>query len=187
MVMVSNSFLGYVVENTNGNNHHFGVGPIGDALTFHLTVDYTVAFTSELDISVDSSYAGSWPFMGSIDGFVNASDDLSSGSSNFAYVQGTTQTAPGSPPASVSNSYPVAKNSESAIWTYDTSTNAITAQWFNMDGSKPPTSIVHILGANAFVITGDSGAVERAFGYSAVLTKFRFRSFLRICHGIPFG
>ncbi|KAJ7903085.1 hypothetical protein B0H13DRAFT_2025990 [Mycena leptocephala] len=109
--------------------------------------------------------------MGGIDGVVNDSN-LSSGSSNFAYIQGTTQTPPNSPPASVSNSYPSAEDSESAIWIYDASTNAITAQWINTDSSLPTTSIAYVSGSDS-LITGDSNAFLSAFATFSIV-KFVF-------------
>ncbi|KAJ7856292.1 hypothetical protein B0H13DRAFT_2673030 [Mycena leptocephala] len=172
-----------VTKTGTGNNNHFGVSDIGSALTLHFTVDPTAARTSQLDISAASSYAGSWPLMGGIDGVVNDSDNLSSGSSNFAYIQGTTQTPPNSPPASVSNSYPSAEDSESAIWIYDASTNAITAQWINTDSllpafafvafasaALPTTSIAYVSGSDA-LITGDSNAFLSAFATFSIVAS----------------
>ncbi|KAF7968601.1 hypothetical protein HWV62_30055 [Athelia sp. TMB] len=111
-----NTVVGYVAENT-GNANHFGItyDPTA-AIVFTLSVDPTAAVSSQLDISATTTtYEATWPLMGGIDGVVNDSNDLHTGSDNFAYIQGTTHTDPGSPPASVSNSYPSPEDAESAI------------------------------------------------------------------------
>ncbi|KAJ6588785.1 hypothetical protein B0H19DRAFT_1057910 [Mycena capillaripes] len=161
----TNDVLGYVAENT-GNNNHLGTGDLALAITFQFTVDSTLTTTS---------YAASWPLMGGIVGVVNVSDDLGTGSSNFCYIQGTIETPANSPPASVSNlnSYPSAEDSESAIWTYNSATNAITAQWVNTDSSLHPTSFEFISGSNALVMTGDSSTFERAFATSQTVHEKR--------------
>ncbi|KAF7986355.1 hypothetical protein HWV62_35360 [Athelia sp. TMB] len=155
-----NTVVGYVAENT-GNNH-FGItyDPTA-AILFSLSVDPTAAVSSQLDISATTTtYAATWPLMGGIDGVVNDSDDLHTGSDK------TTHTDPGSPPASVSNSYPSPEDAESAIWTYTSATQAITSQWVNTDSSLPPTAIEWVPGSNALAITGDSAAFESAFATS---------------------
>ncbi|KAJ7185514.1 hypothetical protein C8R46DRAFT_1207668 [Mycena filopes] len=162
--------LGYIAENTNNNNHFGLTTEKSAALGLQFTIDSTVVGASQLDIGAATSYAAAWPLMGAIDGVVNTSDNLSAGSTNFAYIQGVTHTPPSSPPASVSNSYPSAENCESAIWSYNALTNALTAQWVNTDGSLPPTAIAFVSGSNALLITGDYTAFSQAFATSQLVT-----------------
>jgi len=160
--------LGYLAEGTTFN--HFGVSVIGSALTVSFNVDPTATVSNTIDITASASYAATWPLMGGIVGVVSTDDSLSTGSSNYAYVQGTVETPAGSPPAAVSNSYPVSEHAESAIWSYNSVTLAITPQWVNTDSSLPPTSLVYVSSSNAIILTGDVASFETPFSSSSPVT-----------------
>lgn len=64
-------------------------------------------------------------------------------SCSYAFLGGVSQTPPGSGAMSGENTFFMATgyegNYQSAIWSYDSTSQAITAQWINTDGSAPPT------------------------------------------------
>ncbi|KAJ7859861.1 hypothetical protein B0H14DRAFT_2577028 [Mycena olivaceomarginata] len=66
---------------------------------------------------------------------------------------------------------------ESAIWSYDPATQAITAQWINTDGSAPATHIVYANDFNqALVLTGSVAAFQDIYVRPAALDwRRRFR------------
>ncbi|KAJ7493697.1 hypothetical protein FB451DRAFT_1215152 [Mycena latifolia] len=163
--------VGYVYQ-ASGSTNHFGVTTdMSSALSFMLSVDSTVVSSSGINIAATTStYATTWPYMGGIVGVINTNANLASGSPNFAYVQGTSLTPDDSPAASVSNSYPTIEKSESAIWNYDASTGAISAQWINIDGSAPATAIVYVAGSNALVLAGDASVFASSFPGSYAVT-----------------
>ncbi|KAI0073097.1 hypothetical protein K474DRAFT_1603949 [Panus rudis PR-1116 ss-1] len=116
------------------------------------------------------------PFLGLVSGFANSSPNLRAGSSNYAYLAGVSQTAPGSPPQTLPNSFTDATRIrelvESAIWSYDPATRALSALWFNTDGSPAPaTTILYVPTSDAFAVTGDAGAFLRAFGNGQVAVR----------------
>jgi hypothetical protein len=67
---------------------------------------------------------------------------------SYAVIGGTQQSPAGSAPSDGVSSYSFAANEdkkyESAIWSYDPATQAITAQWINASGTLPATSIVYV-------------------------------------------
>ncbi|KAJ7084710.1 hypothetical protein C8R44DRAFT_821902 [Mycena epipterygia] len=163
------SVLGFISQASGFN--HFGVSADStQALDFQFSVDSTVTSSAGINIVASSTYAATWPYIGGIVGAANSNADLSSGSFNYAFIQGTSLTPDDSPPAAVSNSYPAVKQSESAIWNYDATTGAITAQWVNIDGSTPATSIMYVSGSNALVATGDATVFAAAFSGSEAVT-----------------
>jgi len=143
---------------------------VNDALFFSFSTLVGETISSQLDINAESTYKASFPLMGAIVGVASSNDNLNSGSLNYAYIQGTTHTDPGAEPQSNSNSYPAQENSESAIWTYNSVTNEITAQWVNVGGGKPTSYILYVTGSNALILTGDPGAFNDAFGSSPTVT-----------------
>jgi hypothetical protein len=146
---------GYIGEELD-STHHFGVADDANALLFRFSVPAGSKPSDQLDITSDATYSGSWPYMG---GILSSDDqDLKHGSSNFAYIQGTTRTDPDATPQSVSNSWSNSKKAESAIWSYNPNTKEITAEWINSDSDSE--DVKFILNQNQtpinLVITGDS-------------------------------
>ncbi len=107
----------------------------------------------------------SFPLVGGIVGFANNSDNLGSGSFNYAYLGGTTATAPGATPQTGANAFTSAtgipERIESAIWTINDA-NQLKPQWINTDSSKPATHLMDITGI--LVVTGDTTAFRNTFG-----------------------
>jgi hypothetical protein len=81
--------------------------------------------------------------------------------------------SPNSPPANVGNSFSavtsIPKNSESAVWSFDPVTLAITPQWVNTDLSHPKTIIVYT--QDVLLFTGDFTAFVNIFGPSRHLVR----------------
>ncbi|KAJ7461212.1 hypothetical protein FB451DRAFT_490584 [Mycena latifolia] len=124
---------------------------------------------SQLGLTATNGPSAGVPFFGAISGFASSSDDFGAGSPNYAYLGGTTQTAGGATPSSGTNSFTTAtgipENFESAIWSYDFATQALSAQWINTDGSAPATHLLYANDANqALVLTGDVQALRNNFG-----------------------
>ncbi|KAG8910074.1 hypothetical protein FRC01_006561, partial [Tulasnella sp. 417] len=122
----------------------------------------------ELDVHADNGPSSTYPYFGTR--FASTSDDLSPGSFNYAYITGTTQTPPGSPPSTEdnNNSFTTAttipERSESAVWKFNPGTQDLSAQWINTDGSRPKTHLVYYAPDNVLIITGDVAAFQRNFG-----------------------
>jgi hypothetical protein len=93
-----------------------------------------------LDFTQNNDNRGT--FFGFVVGRDSTSSDISSGSFNYLYIDpvaapGTTPGAtPQSSPSYFSTSSGLDKQTETAVWSIDLTTNAITAQWINSDGSK---------------------------------------------------
>ncbi|KAG8680566.1 hypothetical protein FRC11_002292, partial [Ceratobasidium sp. 423] len=90
------------------------------------------------------------------------------GNYNYAYITGTKQTESGPPvpgDTSFSTKTGIPSAYESAIWVYDTETNAITPQWTNTDGSMPATHILYADDGNeVLLLTGDPQAFRSGTG-----------------------
>lgn len=114
-----------------------------------------------------------YPYLGGIVGFASTNDDLAPGSANYAYLGGTTFTAPGAGPTAGPNSFSdataVPEKFESSIWSIDGS-NVLTAQWVNTNLSPVPAHIMLI--GDVLAITGDVAAFSSAFGGQEVALAF---------------
>lgn len=132
-----------------------------------LEVVFSDAPGSQMDMYANNAPSSSHPFVGAISGFASTDDDFGPGSYNYAFIGGTSQTAPGSAAVPGENTFFMATgfegNYQSAIWGYNPTSQAITAQWMNSDGSAPPTQILYANDENqALCLTGDAGALRSA-------------------------
>ncbi|KAG8908706.1 hypothetical protein FRC01_007279 [Tulasnella sp. 417] len=126
-----------------------------------------------LDFVADNGPSTSYPYLGGVVGFASTSDNLGPGSYNYAYVAGTEHIPSRTPQAtdqndpnnSFSATTGIAASAEGAIWKYDPTTQDITAQWINTDGSASATYLVYANDFNqAFILTGDVEVFQGAFG-----------------------
>jgi len=128
-------------------------------------LDVSVPTGSGVDITASNGPNPTYPFVGGIVGFVSSNNDISSGSSNYTYIGGTTQTPSGSPPVSGANAFTnatgIPEDIESAIWTVNPD-GTLVPQWVNTDSSTPVTHLVDITGILA--TTGDTTAFGSTFG-----------------------
>ncbi|KAG8772454.1 hypothetical protein FRC12_003071 [Ceratobasidium sp. 428] len=112
---------------------------------------------------------GTFPYLGGAVGFASDSDDFHPGSPNYSYLVGTQKTDPGSPAMVGDSSFGTATgipaDYQSAIWTLNPESMAITAQWINSDGSAPHTEMCYADDGNqAILLTGDRDALNENFG-----------------------
>jgi hypothetical protein len=127
----------------------------------------SVSFTgpSQFSILTLNGSSADAPFLGGIVGFASSSDNLGTGSFNYAYLGGTAQTASGAAPgpgaSAFDDSTGIPEDIESAIWPLNGS-NALLPQWLNTDLSQPPIFIMDI--TNILVLTGDPAAFQDTFG-----------------------
>ncbi|KAF7316168.1 hypothetical protein MIND_00135000 [Mycena indigotica] len=145
----------------------FNVDPNpANAIIFEIQLDPTMQNGSKLNIkATTTSYAATYPFMGGIVGAASSSNDFASGSPNYAYIQGTSQTPTGSGPQSVPNSFPGSPSfAESSIWSYDRVSTRVSPQWINTDGTSPATFPIYLPDYQAIAITGDVAEFTNQFG-----------------------
>jgi len=144
------------------------------ALVVNFTLPHGATSGSTLDLGVQTLPGGS--FFGTTVGRDSTSDDFAPGSFNYGYIEGTAQTPPNSPPQLVPNYFAVssglAKPSESAIWSVDLTTGALTMQWVNTDGSKPATII--FVQSNHVYAGGDPDAFHSRFPAPVTTVTLRF-------------
>ncbi|KAF7316181.1 hypothetical protein MIND_00136300 [Mycena indigotica] len=173
----TNAPLGYVSQ-TQGTYAAYGLFVIdadpANAILFDIQLDPSLQSGSQLNIkATTTTYAATYPFMGGIVGVASDSNDFASGSSNYAYVQGTSQTSPNAPPQSVPNSFPSPASSESAIWSFDRTSLVVQPVWVNTDGTKPTTFLMYVDQTTSIAITGDVQAFSDRFGgASAIYFKY---------------
>ncbi|CAE6399567.1 unnamed protein product [Rhizoctonia solani] len=109
----------------------------------------------------------SFPYLSAALGFMSDGDDLGPGNANYLVITGNSgSTGSGSTPSkSTGNSYVTrtgqSANSETAIWTYDPTTQDIRVVWANTNGGSAPTKLVYIHDTET---AGDDGNTLAAAG-----------------------
>ncbi|KAG9044179.1 hypothetical protein FS837_008686 [Tulasnella sp. UAMH 9824] len=162
---------------------------VTDALIVNFKLPTGEARGSTLDFTFESSAApGNYPYLGLVQGRDDVDSNIAVGSWHYLYTTATGQTAPNATPQNPGNSWSYVfgkpRTSESAIvrlpsialarttlisldlvrkWSFDSATNAITAQWINTDGSKPPTYLWLEGITNALRATADPGQVDAKY------------------------
>ncbi|KZP09936.1 hypothetical protein FIBSPDRAFT_505086 [Athelia psychrophila] len=111
------------------------------------------------------------PFFGGIQGYRSSSPDLAAGSANYLFLGSVAHTSVAAVPASGTNSFTgltgINEGTESSIWSLDPTSEALTCQWINTDGSTPPC--VFAYAQNQFVVIGDLTTFQDAFGPAEVV------------------
>ncbi|KAJ7677060.1 hypothetical protein DFH06DRAFT_1429146 [Mycena polygramma] len=180
-----------LAKNTDGSDYGFVsntvniFGEYGDFLLAQLgglevSFSYLPDAQTQLNLFVTSSPTGSpSPYLGAVFSKQWASPILNLLTISEREVQSAMfslhtyyLTSPGAPAAGGTNTFATAtgidEDIESAIWSYDPATAALTAQWINMDSSAPNTVIVVVQGALA--LTSDPDAMASVFGPVTVVT-----------------
>ncbi|KAJ7489121.1 hypothetical protein FB451DRAFT_1390292 [Mycena latifolia] len=139
-VMGTSQFLGYVSASVNS----FGVygafqSTQGGAL--QVTFTYSGLAHTALSLSTPNGLNMAYPFFGATLGAPDNSYYLSTDNYVGAFLGGTTQVSAG-PPVMGSSTVLPSGWSESAIWTYDSTSRVLTPKWTNADGSSPPTTVI---------------------------------------------
>ncbi|CEL53636.1 hypothetical protein RSOLAG1IB_06491 [Rhizoctonia solani AG-1 IB] len=158
---------GYITPKFNKFGEYYAFQPDQDE-SLLVSFTYPVDAPTQLTFTAENGQAKqAYPLFGGIVGYGSTGDDFAAGNPDYAYLGGTTSTPAGSPATAGPNSFTTAtdieKNIESAIWAYDPTTQAITAQWINSDSSSPPTSIVYIP-EGLLALTGDVQTFSDTFG-----------------------
>jgi len=154
------------VSKTNGDAVGFMSKDLQSGLyTLDTSVDNTLAVTfttkasgtsDQIEIRDASNHRISSPYIG---GVIPSGGNLGPGSANYVQIVGVDHTNSGALPASSIGNGGI----ESSIWTYDSSTNKIAAQWINYDSSSPTTSIYYDPTAGgSFALTGDGELYQAA-------------------------
>ncbi|KAG9077512.1 hypothetical protein FRC06_008871, partial [Ceratobasidium sp. 370] len=140
--------------------------------SLEVSITYRPDASAKVEFFATNGPAASYPYVGGITGFSSKGGNIGPGSSNYAYLGGTAQTPPGSPPVSADNSFSIVtsipQDYESTIWRFDPDTMAITVQWINTDKSAPATHIVKpsnplLRSLEALLITGDIDEFQYTF------------------------
>ena len=168
------SELGYLKPAWNDYGEY---GTFQDSQSGALEVRFPKGSTSQIDFWADNSPSPKYPYFGSSTGWSVDDDSIGQGSPNFAYLVGTQQTPKGSPAAEAGDSFSDStvfdKNVQSAIWKYESNTQEITAQWVNMDGSRPGTYLFHSDDENSFLgVAGDIAELNTVYKTNCFEVKF---------------
>ncbi|KAI5464365.1 hypothetical protein BGZ63DRAFT_401320 [Mariannaea sp. PMI_226] len=176
-----NTLLGYV-RNFYDGQRSLTVGTLAQALEVQLSWDGD-ACANPTDISLpmqnlqdaDASAHNHVGLVGGSGGY-----SFRSGAVGYAYMAGSAYTSPNSPPQYVGNSIQsLGYNapSESSVWTFDSSSGALSLKWTNAAGGptapNPATIAYDPLGDYLFG-TGDIDAFNSAFGEGAYAVSFVF-------------
>ncbi|KAF8731542.1 hypothetical protein RHS02_07573, partial [Rhizoctonia solani] len=162
--------LGYVSPAWNDFAEY---GPLQNSQDGALEVktSYSGDSPKQLDLVALNGKSAAHPFVGASAGYGSSDENISSNSSNYLILTGNTQTPPGSRPSyEASNSFsettsiPVA--SESAIWSYDSTSREFTAHWVNTDDSSVSAYILWSNQENnsLFTLTGNATIFKETYG-----------------------
>ncbi|KAF8603693.1 hypothetical protein BDV93DRAFT_523162 [Ceratobasidium sp. AG-I] len=160
--------LGFVNRRLNSFGQLGTLQPSQNSDALQVAFSYPPDSPSQLDLTATNSYSSAYTFVGAAVGYSSDSNDFAPGSPNYGYVTGTKQAAPGRAvmgDTMYSLSTGIPADYESAIWVYNPTTRAITAQWINADHSATTTQILYTNDGNGdFLLTGDKAALNEAFG-----------------------
>ncbi|KAJ7118718.1 hypothetical protein C8R44DRAFT_982481 [Mycena epipterygia] len=158
--------LGYISKTTYVKTQYRIASSLDDALLVGRSGDH--------DLLTLNSETPSPAFLGLVQGRDDTSSGLATGSFNYLYLASTEQTPPNSIPRNVGNSFSAVYRdsypAESAVWTLDPKTHMLTAQWINVDGSRPPT--ISFSQGSAIYFTADLKAYHQR--YPAPVQKIAF-------------
>ncbi|QRV90179.1 hypothetical protein RhiJN_18197 [Ceratobasidium sp. AG-Ba] len=163
-------YYGYLAPTFNGFGEYGVIQPHQNG-SLEVSIAYRPSSPNKIEFLATNGPVDSYPYIGGITGFSSKGGDLGLGSFNYAYLGGTSQTPPKSPPVSADNSFSIMtsipQEYESAIWGFDPETMAITVQWINSDRSAPATHLVYADDSNsALLLTGDVEEFQYTFDVS---------------------
>ncbi|KAI8970754.1 hypothetical protein BD414DRAFT_501977 [Trametes punicea] len=176
-----NSVNGYVAYSANSYGEYTITSSITQALEVVLL--RCNSDSEPFDIMTLNGLAA-YPYLGAVPGYTSSSDDLEAGSSNYAYVCGTSSVpyGPAHPaPNAFTASTQTPRDVESVIWTIDESDgNVLLPVWVNSDGTAVDGSLMHVQNAGAlgaFTLTGDKQAFAERFSDATEVT-LTFQEFM---------
>ncbi|EIN08581.1 hypothetical protein PUNSTDRAFT_134954 [Punctularia strigosozonata HHB-11173 SS5] len=160
---LNNALLGYVGAVLNQYGQYGITWEAIDAL--HVTLP-----SNATSVPFDIAMTGAFPTLGGAVGQSSASNDLNTGSYNYAYLAGIGAVPAGSAVvdqrSSINATEGLLSSIESALWTVDASTGNLTAHWVNSNGATPVTQIVYYRRDNVLCFTGDPATFGSVFGDS---------------------
>jgi len=151
----------------DGAQTQYIVGSASSPSTFTATV-FNTGVTTDVTFT-DTGASASHPFLA---GLIAPGVELQSTNTNSAILgDAPVQTAAGSTPQSGGSPSIPGTDYETAIWSYDSTSKAITPSWVNNDGTSPAVSIVwdpvgatiHLTANPSGVILSHPGSVEVEF------------------------
>ncbi|MGO9910397.1 MAG: fibronectin type III domain-containing protein, partial [Acidimicrobiales bacterium] len=158
----NDTVMGFVSSQWNS----FGEFGVTTNPSDYLSVSLPVG--NQVEITATNGLSSTYPLVGGVDGFVNTNPNLAPGTYNYAYLGGTTTTAPGATPAlgpnSFTNSTGDPEDIESSIWSLGPN-DSLTPQWVNTDSSTPATYLLVYSGI--LLMTGDTTQFQDTFGAAA--------------------
>lgn len=167
------SVLGYVASSAASTGQYIYQSDTTNALVVNFETDSTGS-GSQLNVVPENSSLKNFGFSGLVQGRDSTDSSLSPGSFNYGYLASTDETAPGSPPTNVDNSYNVGppRTAESAVWTFDSATGNLTPVWVNPDGSIP--AIEYFVQSTGIYIGGNADAFHSRYPAPVTLITFEF-------------
>jgi hypothetical protein len=137
--------LGYISSSAYAGAYTTYTSSLSNALIVSFSVDSSATSASGVNLTADNFSSPTYGYLGLVEGRDDTDGTLSSGSYQYVYLNLTNATAPGATPKDVGNNYSansgIDRNSESAVWTIDLSTGALTPVWTNPDGSTPTLDV----------------------------------------------
>lgn len=169
---VDGASLGYVATDVNYWTPLL-TPDLATALIVSFSLPSGATSGSTLDLATgDPTY----PLLGVTDGRDSTTPDYAPSSFNYGYIGKTVHTDPNATPQLVSSffadSTQLAKTSESAVWSVDLPTGALTVQWINTDSSKPTTVV--FVQSNHVYVGGDPDAFHSRFPAPVTTVNLKF-------------
>jgi hypothetical protein len=148
------------VRNSDGNTLGFVKDASGDIGGVNLTPDSN----QDLQVTFEADSTGPFNIKATNPGFpdppyvgtlsqISPNNFIATGSGNSASLTHVGSTAPNTSGSVVGDQY-----AQSAIWSYNSNTQELTAQYINPDGSKPPTIFAFNSKDNTLFVVGDLNA-----------------------------
>jgi len=164
--------LGYVAEDPN-----YWTPLLTPDILSAWAVSFSLPSGATSGSTLDLAIAGTYPLLGVVVGRDSTSSDFAPGSFNYGYVAKITNpTPPNSVPLSgpgfFVDSTGLDKQSETAIWSVDLLTGALSVQWVNTDSTKPSTIV--FIQSNHVYVGGDPAAFQSRFPAPVVPVTLKF-------------
>lgn len=151
--VVDHNTIGFLV--LTGAQDRYIVGDASIAHTFSATV-FSTGITTDVSWT-DSGAPASHQLLA---GLISPGVELLSSNSNAAiFGDAPVQTAPGSTPQSGGSASIPGSEYETAIWSYDSTSNGISPSWVNHGGSSPAVAIVWDPVGQTLYLTANPSAV----------------------------
>lgn len=130
--------------------------------------------STQLNLGMENSGTG-YPYLGLVQAIADPDSVFGPTLPNFGFIAGTIETASGAIPANIDNSYSAhygkQRTGESGVWAFDPSTDVLTPQWVNPDGSTPALDTYSLGGE--LIFAGNRATAQDEFGPTIVPITFK--------------